>query len=215
MIDGTKFPRSLFILGLLYGGMTVLAGVLGYKQIAVGPLTVEAGIFAFLFLVIVSSSVTQLYGKHAARCLVIYGAFPLVLSIFLIGFVLALPAAHDMPTENLNAFHRVMGQTPRIMTAGPIAYFISLLLNIYIFDKLRTAAPEASTQSILFRGAVAAALSQFVDTLIFVSLAFYGEFPIGPLIIGQMISKITLSVLVVPVLIMGLVKLARKVDDMP
>jgi queuosine precursor transporter len=35
-------PRSLFIYSLLYGGMVCMAGVLGTKIVAIGPLTVEA-----------------------------------------------------------------------------------------------------------------------------------------------------------------------------
>ena len=52
-------PRSLFVFATLYGGMTVLAGVLGAKQVALGPLAVEAGIFAFLLLVALSSAVAD------------------------------------------------------------------------------------------------------------------------------------------------------------
>jgi hypothetical protein len=38
---------SLFAFGIFYGGMVCIAGVLGNKQVALGPLAVEAGIFAF------------------------------------------------------------------------------------------------------------------------------------------------------------------------
>ena len=50
--------RSLFVFSILYGGMVCMAGVLGVKQVALGPLAVEAGIFAFLLLVIISSAVS-------------------------------------------------------------------------------------------------------------------------------------------------------------
>ena len=43
---------ALLLFALFYGGMTVLAGVVGNKQVALGPwLAVEAGIFPFLMLV--------------------------------------------------------------------------------------------------------------------------------------------------------------------
>ena len=35
--------QSLFVFALLYGGMTCIAGVLGNKLVALGPLAVEAG----------------------------------------------------------------------------------------------------------------------------------------------------------------------------
>ena len=51
-----SIPRSLFLFAILYGGMVPLGGFLGAKQVALGPLAVEAGIFPFLTLVAISSA---------------------------------------------------------------------------------------------------------------------------------------------------------------
>ncbi len=40
--------RDVFNCPVLYGGMVCIAGVLGAKQVSLGPLAVEAGIFPFL-----------------------------------------------------------------------------------------------------------------------------------------------------------------------
>ncbi len=201
----------MFVFALLYGGMTVIAGVLAYKQFAIGPLVVESGILAFLLLVVLSSAVSQLHGKTVADRLVLWGFLPLAVSIALIGLVLLLPASPEMPPENLAAFRQVHVQTPRIMAAGPVAYGVSLLLNVWIFDKLRGKG-KGSGFWLMARGAIASAISQAVDTLIFITLAFYGEFPIGSLLLGQAIAKIVLSFVLVPFLILGAVELARRLD---
>ncbi len=197
---------------MLYGGMTVIAGVLAYKQFAIGPLIVESGILAFLLLVVISSAVSQLHGKATADRMVLWGFLPLAASIALIGLVLVLPPSPDMPTENLAAFERVHAQTPRIMAAGPVAYGISLLLNVWIFDRLRGRAGEGSGFRLMARGAIASAISQAVDTLIFITLAFYGEFPIGGLLVGQAVTKVVLSFVLVPFLIVGAIAVARRLD---
>ncbi len=208
-----SIPRSLFVFSLLYGGMTVIAGVLAYKQFAIGPLVVESGILAFLLLVVLSSAVSQLHGKAMADRLVLWGFLPLAVSIGLIGLVLLLPASPEMPAENLAAFRQVHEQTPRIMAAGPVAYGVSLLLNVWIFDRLRGKGGASSRGFwLMARGAIASAISQAVDTLIFITLAFYGEFPIGSLLVGQAIAKIVLSFVLVPFLILGAVALARRLD---
>jgi hypothetical protein len=67
----------------------------------------------------------------------------------------------------------------------------------------------------MMRGAIASALSQAIDTLIFVTLAFFGEFPIGSLIAGQMLAKVTLSFVLVPFLITFFVGWARRLDQKP
>ena len=58
--------RSQFLFAIFYGGMTCIAGVLGNKLVALGPLAVEAGIFAFILLVVLSSAMAEIAGKDAA-----------------------------------------------------------------------------------------------------------------------------------------------------
>ena len=62
------------------------------------------------------------------------------------------------------------------------------------------------------RSAVAGMLSQAVDSLLFVSIAFYGVFPIGQLLLGQLIAKVVLSAVLVPPLIYLFVALGRRLD---
>ena len=206
-------PLGLFVYTLLYGGMTVLAGVLGFKQIALPlgftTLAVESGIFAFLMLVAISSAISQLYGRGMANRLVLWGFAPLGLSILLIQLVLAFPPSPQMPPENLAAFETVLSQTGRIMIAGPIAYGVSLLLNVWLFEKLRGNGDGGGFWMML-RGGLASAVSQAVDTLIFITVAFYGQFDIVPLLIGQAIAKVVLSFVLVPLIIWVLVRFARE-----
>ena len=204
--------KPLFLFALMYGGMTVLAGVLGAKQVALGPLAVEAGIFAFLMLVVLSSTVAQLYGRAMADRLVLFGFIPLAMSIVLISLVLVLPASAEMPPDNLAAFERVLSQTPRIMAAGPVAYGVSLFLNVRIFSALRRGEGDGGAW-MMVRGAIASAISQVVDTLIFITLAFYGEFPIGSLLVGQALAKVVLSIVLVPPLIAFLIWLAGRIEQ--
>ena len=205
-------PRPLFVFALLYGGMTVLAGVLGFKQIALPlgftTLAVEAGIIAFLMLVALSSTISQLYGRATANKLVFWGFAPLGLSILLIQLVLAFPPSPQMPAENLAAFETVLSQTGRIMIAGPIAYGVSLFLNVWLFERLRGSGDGGGGLWMMLRGGFASAISQAVDTLIFITVAFYGQFDIVPLLIGQAIAKVVLSFIFVPLIIWLLVKLA-------
>ena len=202
---------SLFAFGIFYGGMVCIAGVLGNKQVALGPLAVEAGIFAFLMLVITSSAVAELHGRAIANRLVLLGFVPLIMSLLLTLMVLGVPAADDMDPARLGAFETVMGGTPRIWLGGILAYGISTLLNVTIFVKLK----REGGRLLWLRSAVASVLSQIVDTLIFITIAFYGVFPIGELILGQMLAKVVLSIVLVPPLIYVFVGLGRRLDSSP
>jgi uncharacterized integral membrane protein (TIGR00697 family) len=202
--------RSLFAFAIFYGGMVCIAGVLGNKQVALGPLAVEAGIFAFLMLVITSSAVAELHGRDTANRLVLLGFVPLVFSILLTMVVLNLPAAADMPADRQDAFNLMMGATWRIWIAGIVAYGVSQFLNVTIFSWLKG---REGARLLWLRSAVASVLSQIVDTLIFITVAFYGVFPIGTLILGQMLAKVVLSIVLVPPLIYAFVGIGRRLDS--
>jgi len=213
--------RSLFAFAIFYGGMVCIAGVLGNKQVAlgplsaigplfgIGPLAVEAGIFAFLMLVITSSAVAEIHGRDTANKLVLIGFVPLIVSLLLSVIVLDLPAAADMDPARLSAFETIMGGTPRIWLGGILAYGTSQFLNVTIFSKLKGV---EGSRLLWLRSAVASVLSQIVDTLIFISVAFYGVFPIGELLAGQMLAKVVLSLILVPPLIYAFVALGRRLD---
>lgn len=201
-------PRSLFVYAVLYGGMTCIAGVLGNKQVDLGPLAVEAGIFAFLLLVILSSAVAELFGRPTANRLVLFGFVPLIVSMLLILLVLALPASPEMEPARLSGFQLVLGQSPRLMAGGIIAYGVSQLLNVTIFTALR----RVEGRFLWLRAGIASVLSQVVDTLLFITIAFYGVFPIGQLLLGQMLAKVVLSAVAVPPLIYLFVALGRRLD---
>jgi uncharacterized integral membrane protein (TIGR00697 family) len=210
-------PRALFPYTLLYGGMTVLAGVLAFKQVQLPPtdLAVEAGIFAFLILVVISSTISQLYGQKIANKIVLWGFVPLAVASALMQLVLGLPPSTEMVEfrpDDLAAFEQVHRSTWRVWMAGPAAYLTSLLLNVWIFSKLRGSG-EGTTIGLMVRGAIASALSQAVDSVIFITLAFYGEFDITNLMIGQIVAKVALSIVLVPFLITGGVALAKWLDS--
>lgn len=206
---GRAIPASLFAFGIFYGGMVTIAGVLGAKQVALGPLAVEAGIFAFLMLVITSSAIAELHGRPTADRLVRLGFVPLLAAILLTFIVIQLPTDEGMYEPAKEAFPIILGQSWRLMAAGVVAYYVSVTLNVYIFSRLS----RGEGRLIAVRAAVASVLSQIVDTLIFITIAFYGVRPIADLILGQMLAKVVLSVIMVPPLIYLFVALGRRLDQ--
>ena len=214
-------PPSLFAFSVFYGGMVCIAGVLGNKQVALGPLSalgpavglgplaIEAGIFAFLLLVVVSSAIAELHGATIATRLVRYGFVPLIVSILLSLVVLVVPAAPDMAPDRRAAFDMMMGATPRIWVGGIISYGISQTLNVTLFAWLKG---REGAQLLWLRAGIASVASQIVDTLLFVTIAFLGVFPIRELLLGQMIVKVLLSAILVPPAIYLFVALGRHLD---
>ncbi|KHK89687.1 queuosine precursor transporter [Novosphingobium malaysiense] len=211
--------RSLFVYSLLYGGLVVLAGVLGTKLASLGhwpvlgDLAVESGIFAFLLLVVLSSAVAELHGKDAANRLVRYGFIPLIVSMLLLTFVI-----HVVPPapfwDDQEAFARLLGQGARMQFAGLVSYGVSQTLNVYLFSRLagENLGHERSGM-LLMRAWIASMLSQTIDTVLFISISFAGQdLPLISIMEGQIISKLLLSTIMVPPFIWFFVKLGRRLD---
>ncbi len=214
-------PRSLFAFSLLYGGLCVLAGVLGTKVASLGhwpvlgDLAVESGIFAFLLLVVMGSAVAELFGQRIANQLVRLGFVPLIVSMALLWIVInRVPPA--VFWSNQDAFALILGQGMRMQFAGLVSYGTSQTLNVYIFARLA----GGQGRMLMLRAWVASLLSQIVDTVIFITISFYGVvdqasgqlLPIRQIMEGQIISKLVLSTIMVPPLIWVFVKLGRWLD---
>ncbi|WP_225010778.1 queuosine precursor transporter [Novosphingobium percolationis] len=213
-------PRSLFAFALLYGGLVVLAGVLGTKIASLGhwpllgDLAVESGIFAFLLLVVLASAVAELFGQDTANRLVRLGFVPLIVSMALLTFVIhAVPPAPFWSDQD--AFARLLGQGARMQFAGLVSYGVSQTLNVAVFSRLASGRGNL----LLVRAWVAGVLSQVVDTLIFITLSFWGvadasghPLPLAQMLEGQIIAKLVLSTIMVPPLIWAFVCLGRWLD---
>ncbi|HCF25444.1 MULTISPECIES: queuosine precursor transporter [unclassified Novosphingobium] len=212
--QSAAFPRSLFVYSLLYGGLCVLAGVMGVKLASLGhwpvlgDLAVESGIFAFLFLVIISSAVAELYGQDRANQLVRFGFVPLIVSMVMLTLVIrVVPPASFWSDQD--AFAKLLGQGVRMQFAGLISYGTSQTLNVYLFSRIAGGQGKA----LVLRAWVASLLSQIVDTILFITISFYGQdMPLGQIMEGQIISKLVLSTIMVPPLIVVFVKLGRWLD---
>ena len=168
----------------------------------------EAGIFAFLLLVILSSAIAELHGQKVATSLVRLGFVPLLASAGLIHLVIALPHDPGMYPPAIDAFPIVVGQGARMMMAGLISYGVSQTLNVLIFAKLS----RGEGKLVWLRGMIASIVSQIVDTVLFITISFYGERPIIDLMAGQMATKVVLSILLVPPLISLAVAIGRRLD---
>ena len=210
-------PRSLFIFSLLYGGLCVLAGVMGTKLASLGhwpllgDLAVESGIFAFLLLVVMSSAVAELFGQDRANQLVRYGFVPLIVSMALLTIVIRVVPPAPFWTDQ-EAFSRLLGQGVRMQFAGLISYGTSQTLNVYLFSRLA----GGSGKFLMLRAWIASLLSQTLDTVLFITISFYGlDMPLMQIMEGQIISKLVLSTIMVPPLIWVFVKLGRRLDRQP
>ena len=119
--------RSLQTYAVLYGGLLVVAGVLGFKLIklgplfGLGPLAVPGGVFGFLLAIVTVNATAELHGRPVAQRMVFMGFVPLLVSIALMQLVLALPPAEGWGGQA--TAEAVFGSSMRLILAGMVASF--------------------------------------------------------------------------------------------
>ena len=194
----------LALLACVYSGSLVLAAVLASKIIAIGPLVVPAGVLAYSLTFLVTDVIGEIWGKQKAQTVVVGGFITLVLVFVLTGISIFWPPATFWPHQQ--AYETILGSSGRIMIASLIAYLFSQYHDVWAFSFLRRLTTE---RFLWLRNNVSTIVSQLLDSVIFITIAFYGVMPLVPLIMGQWVVKVGIALLDTP-LVYLLVYLVRR-----
>jgi uncharacterized PurR-regulated membrane protein YhhQ (DUF165 family) len=92
---------------------------------------------------------------------------------------------------------------PQLVAAGLVAYLITQLLNVHFFDYLRR---TTRGRMLWLRTLLSTGFCQFIDTIIFVPLAFATLVPsrdLPVIIMGQFAIKLIIAVVVTPIVYLG------------
>lgn len=191
-ILGKKYGVSYPI--ALVSALVVMANIFAVKIVQFGPLTVPAGVIVFSMIFFITDLLSEKWGPATARKAVWAGFFSnlvLILSLYMVVIWQPAPYAADLS----DMFGRVLLLTPRIAAAGFIAYLISQHHDIIAFHFWRR---RTDGRHLWLRNNLSTITSQFLDSVIFVFIAFYGVFPIIPLILGQWAAKVVIALLDTP-----------------
>jgi len=174
--------------------LSVIAGVLATKIVTFGPFSVPGGVIAFSMTFLLTDILSEKWGKKYAKKAVWLGFYANIIFVISIWIALKWPAA-PFAIEAGNMFGQVLGLTPRIVIAGLVAYLISQHHDVWAFNFLKK---KTNGKHLWLRNNASTITSQLLDSVIFVFIAFYGIFPIGPLILGQWVVKIIIAALDTP-----------------
>lgn len=198
-------PR-LIVFSLFFAGMAI-AAVLASKIILIAGFAVPAGVLAYAITFACTDIIGEVYGEQTARKMVISGFIAMIAVIGLIQLAIVWPAAPFW--DGQDNFQRVLGSSPRIIIASLFAYICSQTLDISIFNKLRKA---TNGKHLWLRNNASTFCSQLIDSAVFVTVAFYGVFPVTEMIIGQWIVKMIIAAIDTPVVYLG-VSMLRPAED--
>ena len=176
-----------------FAGIIVMSQVLANKIVVFGPYTVPAAVIAYATSFLLTDILCEFYGKKKAREAVWGGFIASILLVLGIQIASSWPAAPFW--QGQEAFESTLGMTWRIVIASLVAYIISQNWDVYVFHRIKD---RTKGKHLWARNNISTMSSQSIDTVIFITIAFYGVFPVLPMIVGQFIIKLLISLLDTP-----------------
>lgn len=158
---------------------TIIANIQVTKTIELFGFAATLGNVFYGSVFLCTDILNERYGKKEADRSVWLGFFANLVLIVAMQMALVFRPMEgvDIADEPL---HIIFGLIPRICLGSLAAYLVSQFLDIAIFDKIKK---KNEGRLVWVRNNVATMISQLFDTLIFVSIAFIGVYPI--LEVGQ------------------------------
>lgn len=172
----------------LYIACELIANVTASKPVQLDGIVVPAAIFIYTLTFTLIDLINEFLGKQGARK-VIWAAF--IANLLLAAYsYLAVILPHPPFYSGQETFAGVLGSTPRIVIASLTAYLISSFIDteIFAFWRVHVRVPKWA------RVLVSNTFSTWVDSVVFITLAFYGIMSIWILIKGQYIVKMVITI---------------------
>lgn len=143
----------------------------------------DGGTLLFPFSYIFADVLTEVYGYERSRRVIWSGFLGLVLMALLIWLVGIIPP--DPLWKLDGAYQQLLMTAPRIALASIIAYFAGEFSNSYILSRMKII---TQGKYLWTRTIGSTVVGEFVDSLLFVFIAFFGLWP-NALLVQVLISN--------------------------
>lgn len=189
-------PLSLgdTILMGLYIGAELAANVTEAKPVLLWGLTVDGGTFIYALTFTLLDLFHEKQGKRGAQKLVLAAFAANLLLAAYVHLTVQLP--YPSFYEGQESYRQVLGATPRIVAASLTAFLLASLVDAEVYAWLKRRILGHRWLRVLGSNAV----GTFLDSVLFITLAFYGRFPLLPLVIGNFTVKMVVTVLSLPLI---------------
>jgi uncharacterized integral membrane protein (TIGR00697 family) len=164
-------------------------------------LTFTVGAFAYAITFPITDTISEVYGRKEAQTLVYLGFIAYLMVVLYSQLAVYLPSANFWQ-ENQDAYETVIGLVPRIVIASFISYTISQYHDVWAFHFWKKI---TNGKHLWLRNNASTISSQIIDTVIFVTIAFYAVVPNNVLVemmIGQFLIKMIIAIVDTPIVYM-------------
>ena len=177
-------------------------------------LNASVAIFVIPLIFTINDVITEVFGKERTRSVIRSGLFIIFLILLFSLFATSLPPSLRFQNSE-SAYDIIFGLSARIAAASLTAFTLAEFLDVFIFAKIRQ---KFGKKALWFRNNASNFISQFIDTSVFMFLAFYAidksfDANIGflfSLILPYWLLKCFMSVIETPFVYIGVKWLKNK-----
>ena len=191
-----KERTSVYLISA-YASLVLLSNILAVKLLDLYWFIVPGGIITYSLTFLITDILGERYGKNVANKAIKAGLITNLLFIP-IAFLTKIFPYPQFNEEMAKALANVLSLSPRIVIARIIAYLVSQHLDVFLFHKIK----EITHNKFLWlRNNLSTIISQFIDSVLFITIAFLGVFPneaIIKIIFSQYLVKIIIALLDTP-----------------
>ena len=164
----TLGEKTNILLGLFVGAL-VAANLIGLKVANFVIFEASVGILLFPILFLITDIIEEVHGKKKAKEFVLIGFITLLVVLVVTAIAVLLPFAERSLVKE--SYTQIFGTTIRIFIASITAFLIAQLHDVWAFNfwKERT-----KGKHLWLRNNLSTIVSQFIDTTLFMFIAFYG-----------------------------------------
>ncbi len=189
--------KYILYIAIAFVAILMIANTVAVKLVHIGPFFVSGAVVLFPLSYIFGDIMTEVYGYRAARKIIWSGFAALVLMSLSYFFVQLIPSAPFWTGQG--AYEAILGAVPRIVLGSIIGYFAGEFTNSFVLSKMKiwTQGKQLWTRTI-----GSTILGEGVDTVLFVSIAFFGTVPAAALwtiMISSYILKVGYEVIATPI----------------
>jgi len=171
----TSTEALLLLVSVQVAGLVVANAIAG-KLVVLGGAVFTAGALAYPVTYVLQDVISERWG-HRTSSVVVVGGFLGAVVLALYSHVgLLLPA---IDAEHAAAYNAMFAATPRVVVASLTAYLIGGLLDVRVFFAVRALTGQPH---LWLRKCVSTAVSQLIDSLLFVCIAFWSDLPLSALL---------------------------------
>lgn len=204
--------KYLDILVGIFVAVLLISNVVAVKIVKIGPFSFAGGTLLFPLAYIFGDVFTEVYGYKRMRRIIWTGFVANILMALVFIVIGKLPAASGW--GNQAAYDAILGWIPRIVLASILAYWVGEFINSFILAKMKV---WTKGKWLWTRTIGSTVFGEFLDTVIFVLIAFWGVLPsalIISVIISNYILKVGVEIIFTPITygVVGFLKKREKSD---